>query len=79
MILTQQRLINFKKIVVLIALLSLGGCASNINAWERGRLAKTEMQFEPDPMRAAFMRHVYASKEASTGGSSTAGGGCGCN
>jgi hypothetical protein len=69
------------KKILLLALASsmLGGCASTVEPWERGRLAKSEMQFEPDGMKSAFKRHVYSSKEASSGGSATSGGGCGCN
>lgn len=67
-----------KKVIVIILCLLASGCAS-VKIWERGRLAKTEMQLEPDPMGAAFHRHVYFSKEASSGGSATSGGGCGCN
>ena len=63
---------------VLFALM-LSGCVTTVEPWERGNLAKAEMQFEPDAMQAGFRRHVYTSKEASSGGTSTAGGGCGCN
>lgn len=68
-----------KKILLVISLMLLAGCTSTVEPWEKGRFAKAEMQFEPDAMDAAFKRHVYFSKEASSGGSSTSGGGCGCN
>ena len=64
--------------LLIVAVCLLSGCAT-VEPWERGRLAKAEMQFEPDAMNAAFKRHVYFSKEASSGGTSTSGGGCGCN
>ena len=67
-----------KKWLIAVLCLSSVGCAT-VEPWERGRLAKKEMSFEPDPMQAAFHRHVYFSKEASSGGTSTSGGGCGCN
>ena len=68
-----------KTLFSIIILLLLTGCITTVEPWERGNLAKTEMQFEPDAMHAGFKRHVYSSKEASSGGTTTAGGGCGCN
>lgn len=50
-----------------------------VKAWEKGVLARPEMTFEFDRMDSAFVEHTYASKEAASGGSSAAGGGCGCN
>ncbi len=57
------------------------GCAmvETVEPWERGELARAEMAFEPDPLQAAYRRHVNFSKEAARGGASLAGGGCGCN
>ncbi len=68
-----------KKLLLLSTILLTTGCVSTVEPWERGRFAKNEMRIEPDAMNAAFMRHVYFSKEASSGGNTTAGGGCGCN
>jgi hypothetical protein len=67
-----------KKLIV-IALCCLSSACATVEPWERGRFTKKEMQFEPDSMHAAFRRHVYFAKEASSGGTSTSGGGCGCN
>ncbi|MDY6983789.1 MAG: DUF4266 domain-containing protein, partial [Pseudomonadota bacterium] len=50
-----------------------------VAAWERGNLARPEMAIVSDPLGSALDAHVYFSKEASSGGNSTAGGGCGCN
>jgi hypothetical protein len=50
-----------------------------VAAWERGNLARPEMALESDPLGSALDDHVYFSKEASSGGNSTSGGGCGCN
>jgi len=50
-----------------------------VRAWERGYLAQPEMAWQPDRLAAALNKHVYFSKEASSGGNSAAGGGCGCN
>ena len=60
------------------ALLLLSACAS-VQPWERGRLAKPHMALEPDALLAAMDEHVYTSKEAASGGTGAAGGGCGCN
>jgi hypothetical protein len=37
------------------------------------------MLWEEGPRNAKLKGHVYTSKEASSGGSGAAGGGCGCN
>ena len=57
------------------------GCASvePVAAWDRGYLAKDGMQWSAFPRENKFAGHVYTSKEASSGGSKAAGGGCGCN
>ena len=71
---------SHKLILLPILLLALGsvGCAE-LQPWERGELAKTEMAWDPDPMKSALRDHVYFSKEGSSGGASSGGGGCGCN
>ena len=60
---------------------ALAGCSAlpPVKAWEKGNLAIPAMTFEFDRMDAVFVEHTYASKEAASGGSSAAGGGCGCN
>jgi hypothetical protein len=67
-----------KKALCIILIILTSGCTA-VQPWERGNLAKTEMAWDPDSMQSAFNNHVYASKEASSGGNSSAGGGCGCN
>jgi hypothetical protein len=59
----------------------LGGCATLAppQPWEKGTLARPEMQFDPDPLDTRITQHIYASKEAATGGYGAGGGGCGCN
>jgi hypothetical protein len=37
------------------------------------------MALDADPLDSALDNHVYLSKEASSGGNSASGGGCGCN
>lgn len=56
------------------------GCASlGVKPWERDVMARPEMQLGSDPLDSAIDDHLYFSKEASSGGRSFAGGGCGCN
>ncbi|MES9945185.1 MAG: hypothetical protein B6D78_15990 [gamma proteobacterium symbiont of Ctena orbiculata] len=62
------------------ATIFLSGCANlGVEPWERDLLAKPEMQLIADPVEAGLDDHIYFSKEASSGGRSFAGGGCGCN
>jgi len=56
----------------------LGSC-SQVAPWERGILARPEMAITPDPLEQGLDNHIYFSKEASSGGNSASGGGCGCN
>ena len=58
--------------------LAVSAC-STVQPWERGTLAKNEMQWQPDIMEATLQSQIQNSKEASSGGSGAAGGGCGCN
>ena len=52
---------------------------SEVKPWERGTLARSDMQMITDTMEQNIDEHIYFSKEASTGGVSVQGGGCGCN
>jgi len=75
------------KLVALISCLAATGCGSggkifsvsDVKPWERGTLARDDMQLITDAMDQSVDDHIYFSKEASTGGSSIQGGGCGCN
>jgi len=55
---------------------ALSGCAG-VEPWERDLHARADMK--ADAHDAAIDDHIYFSKEASSGGRSFAGGGCGCN
>jgi hypothetical protein len=58
----------------------ISGCASlGVKAWDRDLLARDDMRLDAYPVDAAIDEHLYFSKEASSGGRSYAGGGCGCN
>jgi len=66
--------------VILLLLLSITGCSVQpLKPWQRGYLARSDMQGTPDPLDASFKEHIYFSKEASTGSAGSGGGGCGCN
>ena len=63
-----------------IAALSGAGCSTiGAKPWEHDLLAEKAMQIDPYPLKSASDDHIYFSKEASSGGRSFAGGGCGCN
>jgi len=68
-------------ILLACAALVVTGCATiePPRPWEKGELAQPAMQFDPDPLAAKVEQHIYASKEAATGGYGVGGGGCGCN
>ena len=65
-------------LAAVIACSGAAGCAT-VKPWDRDLLAKREMQFVTCAQLHAIDEHVYFSKEASLGGSSLSGGGCGCN
>jgi hypothetical protein len=56
------------------------GCASvGVKPWQRDLLSRQDMQLNGNAIDDAVDDHLYFSKEASSGGRSFAGGGCGCN
>lgn len=60
--------------------LGLAGCSSlGVSPWDRDLLAKDEMLLISEPLETATDEHIYFSKEATSGGQSFGGGGCGCN
>jgi len=73
---------SFRIVGVAAGLLLMGAC-SNFQPWvkpyERDRLADPIMSWDRDATSAAFMDHVYESREGSRGATGSAGGGCGCN
>ncbi len=58
--------------------LSISSCTP-VKPWERGTLAKSYMSLYTNPEQRIFQNHNYSSREATTGGGSAKGGGCGCN
>lgn len=67
-----------KYLAGLLLAAALCGCET-VQPWERGILAKEEMQWQGDVMETRLRDQIHASKEASSGGTGAAGGGCGCN
>lgn len=68
------------RLVLLAAVLLLAACGTKpVKPWQREVLARPEMAWEPDPLLAAYRRHTQFSKEAASGDTALAGGGCGCN
>ena len=63
-----------------LAVLVVSGCAQiePVAPWQKGTLARPEMRFGADRLEGMFIEHVYSSKEAASGGTGEAGGGCGC-
>jgi hypothetical protein len=75
--------VRFKRIILVCLFgctAAASGCASlGVKPWQRETLAREDMQLDANPLDAAIDDHMYFSKEASSGGRSYAGGGCGCN
>jgi hypothetical protein len=68
--------------MLLIGALWLGvaGCSAlGAKPWDHDLLAERAMQMGAYPIENSMDDHIYFSKEASSGGRSFAGGGCGCN
>lgn len=54
------------------------GCV-HVAPWERGNLAKPQMDIDPNPLQTEMQSHNYSSREAAPSHKSSAGGGgCGC-
>lgn len=70
-----------RRLLLLAVTLVLSACAttSTVQPWERGRLARWDMQWTPDALEGAMDDHVSFSKEGTSGTLGAAGGGCGCN
>ncbi len=73
------RAITIVSLVLFLSII-LSGCTTvGVQPWERDIMAKRDMQPVTHPLVAGVDDHIYFSKEASTGGNSASGGGCGCN
>ncbi len=66
--------------VVLSFSILMSGCASvGVKPWQRDIMAKRDMKPVTHPLIEGMDEHIFFSKEASAGGKSANGGGCGCN
>jgi len=72
---------RFLPLVLALAALLLGGCASGpqVQAWQRGTLADYTMRPDRDTLATAMAEHTWFSREATVGGRGVGGSGCGCN
>lgn len=67
-------------VLIIGAAVLSSGCASlGVKPWQRDLLSRQDMQLSGNAVDDAIDDHLYFSKEASSGGRSFAGGGCGCN
>lgn len=66
------------KRAIIVAALVLAGCAQ-VAPYQRGYLARPDMAFEASPGSARALEKTFGAKEASSGGASVGGGGCGCS
>jgi len=67
-------------VLIIGAAVLSSGCASlGVKPWQRDLLSRQDMQLNGNASDDAIDDHLYFSKEASSGGRSFAGGGCGCN
>ena len=70
-----------KILSILVVTLLLSGCSITpwVQPYERDFLADPIMQFERDPIAAAYLNHVFEAREGARGALGSEGGGCGCN
>ena len=66
-------------ILTLTALVGGGAGCVNVKPWDRDALARYSMRPARDPATLTLREHMWFSREASNGGRSIGGGGCGCN
>jgi hypothetical protein len=75
-----MKLDSIKWPLILAGAALASGCSSlGVKPWQREMLSREDMQLDANPIDDAIDDHLYFSKEASSGGRSFGGGGCGCN
>jgi hypothetical protein len=65
--------------LVFVVFGSLSSACATVRPEQRAVLADPTMRFEGEPGEKASTEHVLENREASYGGGSVRGGGCGCN
>jgi hypothetical protein len=68
-----------KPALTLMMMMFLLSACTTVKPWERGDLARKNMQGSPIAQKSALDNHIFFSKEGASGGGAAAGGGCGCN
>jgi hypothetical protein len=66
------------RLAALLAIATLAGCG-HVRPRQRETLAKRKMKFASDPAEDELDLHMQESREGSSGGYGSSGGGCGCN
>lgn len=75
-----MRINRILTLVLVVGAVQLTGCTSlGVKPWQREVLSRADMRPEGGGLDNAIDDHLYFSKEASSGGRSFGGGGCGCN
>jgi hypothetical protein len=75
-----SELMKYRRLCILVLMTLVSGCSSlGVRPWQRDILSRSDMQPGGSALNDAINDHMYFSKEASSGGRSYAGGGCGCN
>ena len=62
--------------------IALSACSSVqpwVKPYEREHLADPIMSFNPNPVSAVYLEHVFEAREGARGATGIVGGGCGCN
>ncbi len=67
-----------KHLAAVVAIATLAGCV-HVRPRQREVLARPNMKFAPDPSEDELDLHMQESREGSSGGYGSSGGGCGCN
>ena len=72
---------QFITVSLLVSAVVATGCSSlgGVKPWQRDVLSRSDMRPDGGGLDDAIDDHLYFSKEASSGGRSFGGGGCGCN
>ena len=64
---------------LLLFVLLFSGCTQNVKSWQKGTLAKSQMQDTGGhTLLKSAKEQIFISKESSRGGGKAGGGGCGC-
>jgi hypothetical protein len=76
---SRRRLLRAPWRTALVAFLLSQAACTHVPAYSRAWIAKPAMKADPNPQASQLEHHVFEYREGSTGGTSTVGGGCGCN